>query len=61
MDQPDGEPWPVERGFHAACCLGFGGDRTHLVVTGGLGSDNKPLTDIWMFDISSHTWKEVIK
>ena len=59
MEPREGEPWPVERWSHAACCLGYAGDHIHLLVTGGLGSDDKPLKDVWLFDVSLKKWKEV--
>ena len=51
--------WPVERCYHAACCLGYAGDHIHLLVTGGTGEDRKPLKDVWLFDLLLKTWKEV--
>ena len=59
MEPREGEPWPVERSSHAACCLGYAGDHIHLLVTGGLGGDGKPLRDVWLFDVSLKKWKEV--
>ena len=59
MEPREGEPWPVERDAHAACCLGYAGDHIHLLVTGGLGKDNKTLRDIWLFNLSLKKWKEV--
>ena len=59
MEPREGEPWPVERSIHAACCLGYAGDHIHLLVTGGRGRDDKALRDIWLFDLSLKKWKEV--
>ena len=59
MEPREGEPWPVERNSHAACCLGYAGDHIYLLVIGGLGKDNKPLKDVWLFDLSLKKWKEV--
>ena len=54
-----GEPWPVERDSHAACCLGYAGDHVHLLVTGGLDGNGKVLKDVWLFNLSLKKWKEV--
>ena len=59
MEPREGEPWPVERNGHAACCLGYARDHIHLLVTGGLDRDGKPLKDVWLFDLSLKKWKEV--
>ena len=59
MEPREGEPWPVGRSGHAACCLGYGGDHIHLLVTGGIGRDNKLLNDIWLFNPSLKKSKEV--
>ena len=59
MEPHEGEPWPVGRDNHAACCLGYAGDHIHLLVTGGRGRDEKTLRDIWLFDLSLKKWKEV--
>ena len=55
----EGEPWPVARYCHCACCIGYTGDHIHLLVSGGRGSDGEPLNDVWMFDLSLKKWKEV--
>ena len=47
------------RSTHAACCIGFAGDHINLLVTGGLGRDNKVLNDMWLFDMSLKKWTEV--
>ena len=59
MDPREDEPWPAGRSGHAACCLGYAGDHIHLLVTGGVGRDNKLLNDTWLFNMSSKKWKEV--
>ena len=59
MEPHEGEPWPVGRDGHTACCLGYAGDHIHLLVTGGRGRDDKALRDIWLFDLSLKKWKEV--
>ena len=53
----ENEIWPVERDGHAACCLGYAGDHIHLLVTGGIGRDNKVLNDVWLFNLSVKKWK----
>ena len=57
--QREGEPWPVERYNHAACCIGYTGDHVHLLVCCGLGRDGNILEDMWLFNVSSKRWKEV--
>ena len=59
MEPHEGEPWPVGRDNHAACCLGYAGDHIHLLVTGGRGGGGKTPRDIWLFDLSLKKWKEV--
>ena len=59
MEPCEGEPWPVARLHHVACCIGNAGDHIHLVVSGGRGRENKPLNDVWLFDLSLKKWKEV--
>ena len=59
MEPREGEPWPVERSAHKACCLGYAGDHINLLITGGRGRDRKPLKDVWLFDLSLQKWKEV--
>ena len=44
---------------HAACCLGFG-ERSQLLLIGGLCEGNKTLNDIWIMDLESMKWKEVL-
>ena len=53
------EPWPVGTSYHAACCLGFGSQHPHLLVTGGQDNDDKTLRDAWLFDVTNRRWKEV--
>ena len=52
-------PCPEGRMWHAAVCLGYGGDHPQLLVTGGLGNGSKVLSDVWMLDVESRRWKEV--
>ena len=59
MEPREGEPWPVGRHTHAACCLGYAGDHIHLLVTGGVDRNMKVLRDIWLFNLSLKKWKEV--
>ena len=59
MEPGEGEPWPAERASHAACCIGYAGDHIHLLVSGGIVGDNKPLNDVWLFDLSLKKWREV--
>ena len=56
-EHPEGECWPVGRAYHAAVCLGYGGDHPQLLVTGG--ALVKVLSDAWLLDIKSSKWREV--
>ncbi len=57
MKPVQGEPWPVKRYGHAACCLNYGQDHPQLLVYGGEG--NKPLGDMWILDVDTCKWAEV--
>ena len=52
-------PWPEERSSHAACCLNYGQQFPQLLVSGGKDTQNKPLADLWIFDIERGNWKKV--
>ena len=56
-----GEPWPVGRSAHAACCLDHGGEHPQLFISGGVDNGWKTLSGSWLFDInkSSNKWKKV--
>ena len=54
-----GESCPEVRSYHAAVCLGYGGDHPQLLVTGGLESDYAVLSDVWLLDVQSGRWREV--
>ena len=45
---------------HAACCINYGEQHPQLLVTGGLDNDDKTLTDAWLLDVDSGTWKKVL-
>ena len=59
LERQEREPWPVGRSGHAACCLGFGSQHPHLLVTGGWDNDDKTLRDAWLFNVTNRRWKEV--
>ena len=59
VEPVQGEPWPVERLGHAACCLNYGGAHPQLLVSGGRGKDGKTLGDMWILDVDSGKWKKV--
>ncbi len=59
MESVEGEPWPVEREDHAACCLNYGQDHPQLLVHGGQDSDDKTLGDMLILDIETGKWTEV--
>ena len=51
-----GESYPEGRSFHAAVCLGYGGDHPQLLITGG--NHGSVLSDVWLLDVQSGRWKE---
>ena len=53
------EPCPVGRSYHAAVCIGYGGEHPQLLVIGGWDEDKTVLNDCWMLDIVSGSWREV--
>ena len=59
MEPVQGEPWPMGRSGHAACCLNYGKDSPMLVMFGGLDDNKKVLGDLWVFDVNSGKWREV--
>ena len=59
LDIKEGEPCPVRRAYHAAVCLGYGGDHPQLLVIGGLNDGAKVLSDMWILDIQSRRLREV--
>lgn len=58
LDHSKGEPWPVERAYHAATILNYGQDFPQLLVIGGY-SGGGSLSDVWTLDLQSEKWKEV--
>ncbi len=59
MDPVLGEPWPVCRRYHAACCLNYGQDHPQLLVYGGVGEGAKTLRDMWILDTDTSKFTEV--
>ncbi len=59
MEPVDGEPWPVERSSHAACCIHYGEDNPQLLVHGGEDDNLTVLKDMWVLDIDTGKWTEV--
>ena len=59
MKPVQGEPWPVGRSDHAACCLNYGQDHPQLLVYGGVDNGRKTLGDMWMLDVDTVQWTEV--
>ncbi len=59
MKPVQGEPWPVERYGHAACCLNYGQDYPQLLVYGGEDNDDKTLGDMWILNVDTGKWTEV--
>ena len=55
------DKWPKMRmGHHAACCLGFNTENLHLVMSGGRIKHELPSNDIWILNLATSTWKEVL-
>ncbi len=59
MEPVEGEPWPVGRSGHAACCLNYGEDHPQLLVHGGLYDNSTVLRDMWILDVNTGKWTEV--
>ena len=59
MEPVQGEPWPAARSGHGACCLNCGEDHPKLLLSGGVGKNNKLLGDMWILDVNSGKWTEV--
>ncbi len=59
MEPVEGEPWPVERSLHSACCLNYGQDHPQLLVHGGVGKGNNVLGDMLILDTDTGKWAEV--
>ncbi len=59
MEPVEGEPWPVERSGHAACCLNYGQDHPQLLVHGGLDNVSRTLGDMWILSVDTVNWTEV--
>ncbi len=59
MKPVQGEPWPVGRYAHAACCLNYGQDHPQLLVYGGLDRGHKTLGDMWTLNVDTVKWTEV--
>ena len=49
----------MPRRAHAASCLGFGGDHSQLLITGGLDSMDEVLSDSWILDLQAGRWRKV--
>ena len=60
VEPVQGDPWPVGRASHAACCLNYSEDHPKLMVYGGLDADLKVLGDLWLLDIDTGKWTEVM-
>ncbi len=60
MEPVQGEPWPVERSDHAACCLNYGDNHSQVLVYGGVDNDLKVLGDMWTLDVDTGKWTEVM-
>ena len=59
LERPVEAPWPMERYAHAACCLNYGEEHPQLLVTGGWNNNDTILSDAWMLDVKSGSWKTV--
>ncbi len=59
VEPVEGEPWPVERSSHAACCLNYGRDHSQLLVYGGVDNKSNVLRNMWVLDVDIVKWTEV--
>ena len=59
VDIQEGEGCPTRRSDHAAVCLGYGGDHSQLLITGGVDDCDRVLSDSWILDLHSGRWREV--
>ncbi len=59
VEPVEGEPWPVGRAVHAACCIHYGEDHPQLLVHGGRDDNDSILRDMWILDIDTGKWTEV--
>ncbi len=59
MEPVEGEPWPVGRAVHAACCLGYGEDLPQLLVHGGVDDNMCTLGDLWVLNVDTGKWTKV--
>ncbi len=59
VEPVEGEPWPVGRSSHAACCLNYDGNHPQLLVYGGVDDKKSVLRDMWILDVDSVKWTEV--
>ena len=54
-----GEPRPVGRSTHAACCFNQYEEHPKLLISGGVDEDKKMLGDMWILDVDHCKWTEV--
>ena len=59
VEQVQGDPWPVGRTAHAACCLNYNSNNPKVLVTGGVDEHDKVLGDMWILDFNTGMWTEV--
>ena len=59
MERVQGEPWPLGRFGHAACCLNYGEAHPKLLVSGGVNQELEVMGDIWILDVDSGKWTQV--
>ena len=58
VERGQGEPWPLGRFGHAACCLNYGEAHPKLLMSGGV-NEWEVLADMWILDVDSGKWTEV--
>ena len=49
----------MARSSHAAVCLHYGKECPQVLITGGHTYGDKVLSDLWVFDVLSGSFKEV--
>lgn len=57
----DSNSWPAGRDGHSMCLLQDSGQSQKLLVFGGNGQRNEEkMNDVWIFDLDSETWSQLI-
>ena len=55
----EGVPWPQNRCYHIAACLGYGGQHQRILISGGAYGGVEMYDDMWLMDPQSGKMEEV--